>query len=114
MTATPDRWLTVQEVDAAARARREAARAGLPAALAERSRGRPWRYVLFGSLARGDFHPWSDADIAVLDAREDWAEAERAAHEAAEAFGVEADVSFWEHLPEKVRTRVLRDGIACA
>jgi predicted nucleotidyltransferase len=108
------RWLTVQEVDAAARARRKAARAGLPTALAERSRGRPWRYVVFGSLARGDFHPWSDADIVVIDAGEDWPEAERAAHGAAEAFGVEADVSFWEELSERVRAEVLRYGIACA
>ncbi len=71
------------------------------------------RVILFGSLARGDFHPWSDADIAVLDAREDWAEAERAAHEAAEAFGVEADVSFWEELFGRVRAEALRDGVAC-
>jgi predicted nucleotidyltransferase len=69
--------------------------------------------ALLGSLARGDFHPLSDADTAVLDAGEDWAEAERAAHEAAEAFGVEADVSFWEELFGRVRAEALRDGVAC-
>jgi predicted nucleotidyltransferase len=105
----PARHLTIQQVDAAARARREAARRALPQELAERSAGKPWHFVLFGSLARGDFHARSDADIAVLEAGRDW----RAAHDAAAALGVAADVSFWEDLSEAVRAEVRRDGIPC-
>jgi predicted nucleotidyltransferase len=111
MSATRHR--TVQDVDAAARARRVAARAALPAALAARSAGKPWRYVLFGSLARGDFRTRSDADIVVLDGGEDWAAAERAAHEVTEALGVPADICFWEDLRETVREEIRRDGIPC-
>lgn len=110
---TPIRHLTVQDVDAAARARRVAARESLPAALAARSAGKPWRFVLFGSLARGDFRTHSDADIVVMDGGDDGSAAERAAHEVAEAAGVPADIWFWEELPEKVRTEIRRDGIPC-
>ncbi len=110
---TPIRHLTVQDVDAAARARRVAARAALPTALAARSAGKPWRFVLFGSLARGDFHARSDADIVVMDGGDDWPAAERAAHEVAEAAGIDADISFWEDLRETVRAEVRRDGIPC-
>jgi predicted nucleotidyltransferase len=109
----PARHLTIQQVDAAARARREAARHALPQELAERSAGKPWHFVLFCSLARGDFHARSDADIAVLEAGRDWRAAERAAHDAAAALGVAADVSFWEDLSEAVRAEVRRDGIPC-
>lgn len=107
------RHLTVQDVDAAARTRRAAARESLPAALAARSVGKPWRFVLFGSLARGDFRTHSDADIVVMDGGDDWVAAERAAFEVTEAAGVPADICFWEDLAEKVRAEVRRDGIPC-
>ena len=110
---TPTRHRTVQDVAAAARARRVAARAALPAALAARSAGKPWRFVLFGSLARGDFRTRSDADIVVMDGGDDWSAAERAAHEVAEAAGVPADICFWEDLPETLRAEIRRDGIPC-
>jgi predicted nucleotidyltransferase len=73
----------------------------------------PWRFILFGSLARGDFHPYSDADIVIVDGGEDWAEAERAVYDAAKQLDVTADISFWESLSERVRAEVRRDGIAC-
>lgn len=111
MTVT--RWLTVQEVDARNRAKRAAAREALPRLLAEASRGKPWRYVLFGSLARGDFHQSSDADIAILGGDEHWLEAERAAHEVARSLDVEADISVWEFMSQRLRDEVRRDGIAC-
>jgi predicted nucleotidyltransferase len=113
MDEAPPRPLTVQEVEAAARRRRAAAHEVLLRELAARSRGRPWRFVLFGSLARGAFHDGSDADIVVLDAGEDWRAAERAALDAAAAASVPADISFYEGLSEAAKAEVRRDGLAC-
>ncbi|WP_165943643.1 nucleotidyltransferase family protein [Roseicella aquatilis] len=107
------RWLTVQEVDARNRAKRAAAREALPRLLAEASRGKPWHCILFGSLARGDFHPYSDADVVIVDGGEDWAIAEHAVHDVAAQLGVKADISFWEFLSERVRGEIRRDGIPC-
>jgi predicted nucleotidyltransferase len=113
MDEGPPRPLTLQEVEAAARRRRAAARDALICELAARSRGRPWRFVLFGPLARGDFHGGSDADIVVLDAGEDWRAAERAALDAAAAAAVPADISFYEDL-SKAKAEVQRDGWSVA
>lgn len=107
------RWLTVQDVDARNRAKRAAARDALPRLLAERSAGKPWHCILFGSLARGDFHPYSDADIVIVDGGEDWVAAERAVHDVADQLGITADISFWESLSPRARAEVRRDGIPC-
>jgi predicted nucleotidyltransferase len=81
--------MTVQAIDAAEAARIHAARDPLVAALAAAAAGRPWHYLLFGSLARGTARRGSDADIAIVEAGEQWLEAERLAHDACDALDLD-------------------------
>ena len=104
---------TIQEIDRTETERIRAAREPLIEALTRAAAGGSWHYLLFGSLARGTARRGSDADIAILDAGDRWAEAERAAIEACEALGLEADIAWWEFMGPAVRVEALRDGIRC-
>jgi len=105
--------MTIQEIDQAATRRIRAAREPLIAALTAAAQGKPWHYLLFGSLARGTARRGSDADIAILDAGERRAEAERAAWEACKTLGLKGDVMLWEDLADYVRARAEREGVRC-
>ena len=105
--------MTIQQIDAAFRDRILAARQPLIDALTRAAAGKPWHYILFGSLARGTARCGSDADIAIVDAAEAWLQAESAALDACEALGLDGDVTVWEDLSDRVRSEVLRDGIRC-
>ncbi|NGM22669.1 nucleotidyltransferase domain-containing protein [Roseomonas stagni] len=104
---------TIQDIDRAEAAHLAAARAPLIAALTAAAQGRPWHYILFGSLARGTARRGSDADIAIVGAGRDWAAAESAAHEACRALKVRGDVMLWEDLAEVVRAAAEVEGVRC-
>ncbi len=105
---------TVQEIDAAEAARLNGLRGTLVAALSAAAAGRPWHFLLFGSLARGEARRGSDADIAIMDAGPDWVAAERAAKDACIGLDVWPDVLCWEDLRPDIREVAVRDGIRCA
>lgn len=105
--------MTIQEIDRAETRRIRAAREPLIAGLAAAAQGKPWHYLLFGSLARGTARRGSDADIAILDAGERWAEAERAAWDACKALGLKGDVMLWEDMADHVRVQAEREGVRC-
>lgn len=100
------------ELDAAIRDRREPLLRRLDAA----SRGRPWTYVLFGSLARGDARRHSDADILIrlaapLDAagrRQAW----RAAEDACLDLGLRPDIWFEDEVKRAILEAAIREGVA--
>lgn len=105
---------TIQELDRRLTAGIAAARAPLLMALAEAARGRPWHYLLFGSLARGTARRGSDADIAVIGASgSDRALAERAARDACQALGLTPDVVSWEDMAGPVQAEARAEGIRC-
>lgn len=83
---------TIQELDRRIADRLRAARAPLIAALTEAARGRPWHYLLFGSMARGTPRRGSDADIAVVAAGDAWVAAEAAASEICASLGLKGDI----------------------
>jgi predicted nucleotidyltransferase len=104
---------TIQDIDRAEAAHLAAARAPLIAALTAAAQGRPWHYILFGSLARGTARRGSDADIAIVGAGRDWAEAESAAYDACRALRLRGDVMLWEDLAEFVRAAAEAEGVRC-
>lgn len=104
---------TIQDLDRHLAQRLAAARAPLIAALTEAARGKPWHFVLFGSMARGTARRGSDADIAIVDAGDDWPEAEQAAGEICECLGLTADITRLEHLAAPVRRAAEQEGIRC-
>lgn len=104
---------TIQEIDRRLAQRLAAARAPLIAALAEAARGRAWHFLLFGSMARGTPRRGSDADIAIVDAGDDWPEAEQAAGDICERLGLKGDITRFEYLPPPTRRNALREGIRC-
>lgn len=104
---------TIQEIDRRLAERLAAARVPLIAALAEAARGRAWHFLLFGSMARGTPRRGSDADIAIVDAGDDWHEAEQAAGDICERLGLSADITRFEHLAAPVRRNAEREGIRC-
>lgn len=104
---------TIQDIDRAEAAHLAAARAPLIAALTAAAAGKPWHYVLFGSLARGTARRGSDADIAIVEAGRDWAEAERAAHDACRALRLRGDVMLWEDLADFIRAAAEAEGVRC-
>lgn len=104
---------TIQDIDRAEAAHLAAARAPLIAALTAAAQGKPWHYILFGSLARGTARRGSDADIAIVGAGRDWAEAESAAYDACRALRLRGDVMLWEDLAEFIQEEAQRDGIPC-
>lgn len=105
--------LTIQEIDRAEAERINAARGPLLAALSGAARGRPWSYLLFGSLARGDARRGSDADIAIVGAGAEWPEAEARAIPACEALRLDCDVMLFEDLRPAVRAQAVAHGVRC-
>lgn len=93
-------------------------RAKLIEALARSASGRPWSFVLFGSMARGDVHRSSDADICIrlapAAAPADAVQAWREARSVCARLGLVPDVHVFEELPSAVQRAVIREGIACA
>lgn len=93
-------------------------RGALIETLAASARSKPWSFVLFGSLARGDVRRGSDADICIrlapgasaADAARAWSEARRVCSR----FSLTPDVHLFEELPPAIQDAVEREGIACA
>ncbi|WP_439553182.1 nucleotidyltransferase family protein [Falsiroseomonas sp.] len=104
---------TIQDIDRAEAAHLAAARVPLIAALTAAAQGKPWHYILFGSLARGTARRGSDADIAIVGAGRDWAEAESAAYEACRALRLRGDVMLWEDLANFIRKAAEAEGVRC-
>jgi predicted nucleotidyltransferase len=106
---------TIQELDHRLADRLAAARVPLIAALTEAARGKPWHYLLFGSMARGRPRRGSDADIAVVGAasHEQYREAVEAAAEACRALDLPGDIMAWEDLAGPVREAASLEGIRC-
>lgn len=111
------RTATLADIEARERRDRVARRDALVASLTDIARGRAWRYVLFGSLAREDHQRRSDADILIAPREgrlpEDWLDAWLAAERACAILGFEPDIRLLSDLPPDLRETVLREGIHC-
>jgi predicted nucleotidyltransferase len=104
---------TLQDIDRRIAERLMAARAPLIEGLAEAARGKPWHYLLFGSMARGKPRRGSDVDIAVVGAGSDRAAAERAARSVCRGLGLPGDIMSWDDLDGFVQARAEAEGLRC-
>lgn len=106
--------MTLQAIEEEARRDREARRNRLIERLRGAAAGKPWSYVLYGSLARGDHRPLSDADILVVASEgvgDAWLDAWQAAERACVECGFSPDIRLPADLPPWLRERVLDEGI---
>lgn len=106
-----DTILTWAERDRRRLAKHKAAVAAVRAALERHARAHGGRYVLFGSVARGDDRPGSDVDVMVDFPPEHAREATAFAESACVDEGLKPDVWPAHYVGEKLMARIDREGV---